>query len=905
MSRRPPRTGSPSRRDFVKSVAALGTLAPVGVTRLLAREPAPAAPPSAPLAVTSLPAVPSSARPWTRWWWPGSAVSEADLTTHLEAFARAGLGGVEITPIYGAKGYEARYVSFLSARWLELLRHTLAEARRLGLGVDLAMGTGWPFGGPGLTPAQIPWKLRFVRPGEPEPGPSRRGRPPPERIASFSDSQGREWRVFREPTGQQVKRAAPGGEGDVLDPYSREAFAAYAERFLPIVRDPGLRPRAFFYDSFEVFGADFTASLPGHYARRTGRRLADDWPALAGAEPGAAADAKVADYRGVVAELLLGEGVAPWAAFCAAHGVLSRYQAHGAPGNLLDLYARADVPETEVFGTHVFPFLPEADVPESGRLPPEYAVFVRFASSAAHLAGRRLCSSETFTWHREHFASTLAELKPELDRLFLAGINHVFFHGSTFSAGDAPWPGWRFYASTHFSPLDPPWAAMPSFSAYIAACQTILQDARPAGGVLLYFPYPDVRSRPGPLFQGCTAHNTDVWLAGTAFGELALALDETGMPHDYLSDAQLARCRAEQGRIVSPAGVAYDVLVVPEGLHMEADALERAAELAEAGARVWFGGSAERSLAGKPAPEAAVRAAAASARLAAAGVAMATAEMRSRILRDDLGGLPVGGVAGLSAHAFRLPEGTGVFLANLGGAPVDGWAALGAGLAENLDLFDPLSRRRGRAAVRRTGTRREARVQLAPGESRFLLPAAGEATPWMHRGSTLARLVLDGPWDVHFLAGGPVLPEARRMEQLTPWNTWDEVCRDFSGTARYRRSLEWRRTDGAARVRLEFAGLHAVARVVVNGREVGHVWARPFGIDLDGFLVEGANELEIEVSNLAVNRIAALERAGVKWKEFHDIGFVNRNYKPFTVADCLPRASGLEGFPEIVVLAAG
>ncbi len=106
-------------------------------------------------------------------------------------------------------------------------------------------------------------------------------------------------------------------------------------------------------------------------------------------------------------------------------------------------------------------------------------------------------------------------------------------------------------------------------------------------------------------------------------------------------------------------------------------------------------------------------------------------------------------------------------------------------------------------------------------------------------------------------------------------------------------------------MRLVLAQVHAVARVVVNGREAGHLWARPFGLDLDGFLVEGANELAIEVSNLAVNRIAALERAGAKWHEFHDIGFVNRDYKPFTSADCPPRASGLEGFPEIVVLAAG
>jgi hypothetical protein len=57
-------------------------------------------------ALWAAPAAPNTAKPWTRWWWPGSAVDEAGLTRQLEQFAAAGLGGVEITPIYGVRGYE-------------------------------------------------------------------------------------------------------------------------------------------------------------------------------------------------------------------------------------------------------------------------------------------------------------------------------------------------------------------------------------------------------------------------------------------------------------------------------------------------------------------------------------------------------------------------------------------------------------------------------------------------------------------------------------------------------------------------------------------------------------------------------------------------------------------------------
>src|SRR5215203_1255667 len=92
-------------------------------------------------------------KPWTRWWWPGSGVDKASLTQQLEKFAAAGVGGVEITPIYGANGYEDRYIDFLSPKWMEMLEHVGREAKRLGLGVDMATGTGWPFGGPWIDEA--------------------------------------------------------------------------------------------------------------------------------------------------------------------------------------------------------------------------------------------------------------------------------------------------------------------------------------------------------------------------------------------------------------------------------------------------------------------------------------------------------------------------------------------------------------------------------------------------------------------------------------------------------------------------------------------------------------------------------------------------------------------------------
>ena len=94
------------------------------------------------------PAITQQTKPWTRWWWQGSAVDKPNLTSLMQQYKEAGLGGLEITPIYGVKGAEDKFIDFLSPKWVEMLQHTLNEGKRLGLGIDMATGTGWPFGGP-------------------------------------------------------------------------------------------------------------------------------------------------------------------------------------------------------------------------------------------------------------------------------------------------------------------------------------------------------------------------------------------------------------------------------------------------------------------------------------------------------------------------------------------------------------------------------------------------------------------------------------------------------------------------------------------------------------------------------------------------------------------------------------
>src|SRR5437867_3641810 len=86
-------------------------------------------------AALAWPAIGTQTRPWSYWWWMGSAVDTNNLTKELTRYRDTGFGGVHIIPIYGAKGWETNYIRYLSPKWMDMLCYTVSEANRLGLGV--------------------------------------------------------------------------------------------------------------------------------------------------------------------------------------------------------------------------------------------------------------------------------------------------------------------------------------------------------------------------------------------------------------------------------------------------------------------------------------------------------------------------------------------------------------------------------------------------------------------------------------------------------------------------------------------------------------------------------------------------------------------------------------------------
>jgi hypothetical protein len=554
---------------------------------------------------------PLNTRPLTRWWWFGGAATPEEITRELTLMHDAGLGGVELNPVYPVEVDDPQRgihnIRYFSPEWFDLLRHTAKETRRLGLQFDFTLGSGWPYGGPFIPvelaarklavvakdvvgPANFVWDLGMEFPAgartlpavavpilpslqldiahsqviEQIPAGGWKVPPGPWRVMVFADS----------PTMMQVKRPTIGMEGNVLDHFRREALDvlldAVGNRTIEELKEVGPPPfRSVFCDSLEVQGADWTGNFLEEFRKRRGHDLTPFLPAL-WQDAGPLTPAIRHDYHQTLSDLALENFFRPLAEWSEQHGMTARVQAHGAMGDVMRAYGLAHIPEGEHYG------------PSN-----EYNVDIahrRLASSAAHIYQKPVVSAESYTWlSNPLFTTTLEMMKLATDAQFLDGINQIVNHGYPYSPPQAGQPGWTFYASTVINHNNLWWRHYPHLASYIQRVAGMLQHGISVNSVAVYLPLADVYAKLGAgslqINDALEAH------LGT---ELATGLRRAGYDFDFINDDALQRiAKVEDGRLVAGTGV-YSAVIVPETKYMPVESLSRLAEFVKAGGLVLF-----------------------------------------------------------------------------------------------------------------------------------------------------------------------------------------------------------------------------------------------------------------------------------------------------------------------------
>lgn len=838
------------------------------------------------------------AKPGTRWWWLGSAVTENDLKWNLRQFADHGIGAIEITPIYGVQGNEKNNIPFLSPRYMDILKYVNAECKADGIEFDMATGTGWPFGGPWVPLDESASQMLIIdttvvgkkikaldlRPIE-------KKRKNTSLVGIYAFSEGKflkittplvegtlttklpskgTWRIialYQKKGVMAVKRAAPGGAGFVIDHFDKQAVTNYLKHIEEAFEKTGTPyPHTFFNDSYEVSESDYTPTLFQEFYNRRGYSLEENFDKLVDG------DTKVvADYRETLGDMLLDNFTRTWTAWAHSHGAITRNQAHGSPANLIDCYAAVDIPEIEGFGLTNFGIKGLRQDPGKTRKNDSDFSMLKYAPSAAHIMGKPYTSSETFTWLTEHFRTSLSQMKPDMDLMFCAGVNHMFFHGTAYSPQHETWPGWRFYASIDMSPNNTIWRDAPYFMKYVERCQSMLQMGRPDNDFLTYLPIHDMWAKrsTGKRLMQFSIH---------AMGKLAPefvkcidAIDQAGFDCDYISDRILLDTYYNNGMLHTPGGTTYKGLVIPSADNILTPAVKAHIEKLKAqGANIIVGTSA----------------------------ADLTKAAKAEKMKTELG---------LKLIRRSNDKGHHYFIANLTPNDIQAYTTLAVPMATAM-WFDPMTGNRQRAEICGDSIL----VNLRSGESIIL-------QTFNHKDEALSKELTSLPvrcewkktspvvktlnnWKLSFTEATPAISKTYNLDTTKAWENLDDSTRTLMGTGVYECTINL----SAAELKkgnswtIDLGDVRESARVYVNDSLIGCAWAVPYRLSFANLLHKGNNKIRIEVTNLPANRISELDRQGYKWRKFDEINVVDINYKKTSYADWTPVASGLNSEVKLI-----
>ena len=838
------------------------------------------------------------AKPGTRWWWLGSAVTENDLKWNLRQFADHGIGAIEITPIYGVQGNEKNNIPFLSPRYMDILKYVNAECKADGIEFDMATGTGWPFGGPWVPLDESASQMLIIdttvvgkkikaldlRPIE-------KKRKNTSLVGIYAFSEGKflkittplvegtlttklpskgTWRIialYQKKGVMAVKRAAPGGAGFVIDHFDKQAVTNYLKHIEEAFEKTGTPyPHTFFNDSYEVSESDYTPTLFQEFYNRRGYSLEENFDKLVDG------DTKVvADYRETLGDMLLDNFTRTWTAWAHSHGAITRNQAHGSPANLIDCYAAVDIPEIEGFGLTNFGIKGLRQDPGKTRKNDSDFSMLKYAPSAAHIMGKPYTSSETFTWLTEHFRTSLSQMKPDMDLMFCAGVNHMFFHGTAYSPQHETWPGWRFYASIDMSPNNTIWRDAPYFMKYVERCQSMLQMGRPDNDFLTYLPIHDMWAKrsTGKRLMQFSIH---------AMGKLAPefvkcidAIDQAGFDCDYISDRILLDTYYNNGMLHTPGGTTYKGLVIPSADNILTPAVKAHIEKLKAQGANIIVGTSEADL---------------------------TKAAKAEKMKTELG---------LKLIRRSNDKGHHYFIANLTPNDIQAYTTLAVPMATAM-WFDPMTGNRQRAEICGDSIL----VNLRSGESIILqtfnhkdealskelasLPVRGE---WKKTSPIVKTL---NNWKLSFTEATPAISKTYNLDTTKAWENLDDSTRTLMGTGVYECTINL----SAAELKkgnswtIDLGDVRESARVYVNDSLIGCAWAVPYRLSFANILHKGNNKIRIEVTNLPANRISELDRQGYKWRKFDEINVVDINYKKTSYADWTPVASGLNSEVKLI-----
>jgi len=849
----------------------------------------------------------AEAKPFFRWWWNGNRLEKDELERELKLMHEAGIGGIEINPIQmpeQAANVYGREYEWLSDEWIELLEFTINKAEELGMVTDLIVGTGWPFGGEFLSPAETiqGLKTETIK----LKGPSKKNislsdlqlsknkkvfdiRLYPEKINSLSvgkvipfdqDSSS----VYVDvPVGdyqlhiltlennfRHVMHGAPGGAGPVLDHFNKKAVEKYLNFMSDKIKGKfqskilkGIR--AMFCDSIELNGANWTNGFDRLFKEKRGYEILPYLSLLLTTTPKIEAEFNDElrraryDYSLTLAELFIQSFIIPFHEWCNRNGTLSRYQAYGHPWlytDLIDGNLIPDIPEGDQW-LYNGAWQPYADVDQI-----RYAIWNKYASSAGHLAGRKIISTEAMTNTSGVFKASLKYIKQATDLNIATGINHQVLHGFNYSPPEAGFPGWIRYGC-YFNENNPWWQYMPKWSLYSARLSDIFQKSTPVSQVAIMGPTLDIWSDYG---LDRNPFNLQPWYLHS----LWQSFNHLGFGSDFVNSTLLRSARLEGGNILI-GEMKYELLVLCELETIEPEAAQKIEELTIQGARIiLIGKKPHRSpnMIGALKNDGIVRKAVENA--LGAGILVAPSpEVTLQKSPDKLmawadqlvknsGLFPLVEFSNPSAQLFQMHHKKQdvdiLFICNVDRKKAYETEIYLGQNTSHAAKWNPETGSKNRLPLNRND---RIQINLAPLESALIIADKKETLSTSTKRKPKESSIpfnIAGPWNVTLLnidknSQSTILDEIKLINEIKGYE-------NFGGEINYETTFDLERDDYGTLVIEE---VNETAEVSLNGNVVGLSWYGNNHFDVTGNVKKGENKLKIKVTTVLANFVASLD----------------------------------------------
>lgn len=837
-----------------------------------------------------------SAKPLIMWQWMNGVVSREGITADLEAYKKAGLGGVQNFQVGGPNQALADdpTVQIGNQKWRDLMRFAMDECARLGLSFGTHNCPGWSSSGaPYVKVEDSMQKLVWTEVKASGPGrmslkiahPSVDAKwnyyrdvallalpdaptAPQASVIDLSkmldasgqldwDAPAGQWIILRfghTTTGMTNVNTAPAsGVGLECDKFSRAVvekyWAGYPAMLLELAgKNAGTSFTRIEIDSYEAGPQDWTPAMFDEFKKRRGYDLLPWLPTLAKKTIGDEAMTKrfARDWKQTISDLFV-----------------DNYY------HFMDELARRTPGMNLLVEPYTGPFETAAASGGQSLLACEFWTRPNWGwntvppvVSAAHTWGKPLVYGEGFTcWPLTAWQDDPYALKAVGDRAFSEGVNAVMLH----AGAQNPWPNVKPGMTmgkwgTQFSPNQTWWdRGGTEWFAYLSRCQALLQRGLFVGDICYLL---ETRSAARPAGY-----------AGDACGEREL----------------LTRMTANDGKLVLPDGMSYRLLVLPDSQSMTLPIARKLRQLVQDGAIIVGPKPVESpSLEGFPSADVEIKQIGeevwgdCDGRTITQHTYGKGKVFWGKPLTQVLTEIQVEPDLQLSDAAsirwIHRRDGSAdlYFMSNQTDAPIQVNASFRVS-SRKPELWHADSSLIELATQwRSNGERTDVALNLDPGGSVFVVfrTATDSSGPGLQKpASPNPEIVsIPGPWELRFPAGWGA-PDTIAVDPLTSWaQSPIASVKYFSGTATYIKQIEApvAMNRPGAQVMLDLGEVKNIAEVLVNGETSRDIlWKPPFRTDITRLLKPGTNRLEIRVTNLWANRMIGdeFEPDDAEWGE--------------------------------------